>query len=250
MAVMAVANTSNGVRWTNGKTTGTAESLMALIDQIRRPHALVCEPAFYDELHELRRAFERLLAESGHRLVPITRTSKAALEAVAKRPLSERGLARLYLLAIQATADLGRPPREQDLSTTRSVLEVAHLMDLFDEGSDAVQGAVKIVGPYGSLDGPTRAALGDGQGYRAGVLVAAFRAASVAWNRDEFERLLGLTAGAHGPLTQTIRGWYVERNTVGASFERESALTWSEYRRALRQIFHRVRQQRGAAATA
>lgn len=113
----------------------------------------------------------------------------------------------------------------------------------FDDEPDVLLEALEAVGPYNTLDDATRAALGDGRTYQFDVLLAAYRAASVAPSRDAFERLLGLTAAANGPLTQTIRSWYVDKNT-SEDFVRESALTWSDYRRALRRVFHRVEEHR------
>jgi hypothetical protein len=69
----------------------------------------------------------------------------------------------------------------------------------------------------------------------------------VSTSRDGYERLLGLNAAAHGALARIVRGWYVQRNT-SITFERESVLTWSDYRRALRTIFHRVKATQMAAA--
>ena len=96
----------------------------------------------------------------------------------------------------------------------------------------------------------SQAALGDGSRYRLDVLLAAYRAASVATNRGDFERFLGLTEGASGSaLVHTIRSWYAARNTT-TEFNRESNLTWSEYRRALRTCYHRVSSARRISGSA
>jgi len=53
----------------------------------------------------------------------------------------------------------------------------------------------------------------------------------------------GLHVGAHGLLPHIIRRWYEERNTAEA-FAGESMLSWSDYRRALRAVFHAVKASR------
>ena len=86
-------------------------------------------------------------------------------------------------------------------------------------------------------------ALGDGLAYRADVLLAAYRAATVATSRKEFEQLIGMTSRSHSAMAHTLRTWYVERNTSD-HFERDSVLGWSDYRRALRSVYHAIKERR------
>ena len=243
MGLIAIAAVTGGVRWTDGQSEGTAGWLGELLDQLDRPHAVICEPRFYDGLGDVRRSLEDWLSERGHQLVPITEAVRSTLETAGRKKITGRGASRLLNLATVGTRAIGRLSADQDLLEVRAALQIAHVVDLFDDRPNVLLEALEAAGPYNSLDDATRAALGDGRTYRLDVLLAAYRAASIATSRDSFDRLLGLTAAAHGPLNQTLRAWYVEKNTSEA-YVRESALTWSDYRRALRRIFHRVKAHR------
>jgi hypothetical protein len=243
MALIAITAQATGIRWTDGRLLATAPWLGDLLDQLDRPHAIICEPQFYDDLRDVRRHVEDWLRERRHRLVPINEAAREVLQTAGGAKITGRGVTRLFAIATVGTHQLGRATPDGDLNELRAALEVAHLVDLFDERSAVREDALAAVGPYEALDESTRAALGAGSGYRIDVLLAAYRAASVSSSRDVFEQLLGLNAGAHGPLTQTIRAWYVEQNT-DEQFVRESVLGWADYRRSLRKIFHRVAEQR------
>jgi len=109
--------------------------------------------------------------------------------------------------------------------------------------------ALAAIGSLAALDPAARAALSEGPDFDLDVLLASYRAASVATSREVYERLLGLNASGHGALTRAIRAGYVARNTTDA-FQRDSVMTWSDYRRGLRTIFHRVKVGELAASTA
>lgn len=247
MAVIAIANLQSGVRWTNGRESGLAPHLGALLEQLDRPHAVLCEPPFYDNLRDVRRHLEEWLAGRGHRLVPVMPVAKATLEAAGGRAVTARGVERLFAIATIGSKRLGPITRDQDLMAVRAALQVAHVLDLFDEDATTFEEALRAAGPYGLLDSADQAALGDGRSYCEDVLIAAYRVASVATSKAAFDRLLGLTEASYGPLTQTVRNWYVERNTQ-TTFVRESVLAWTDYRRALRRLFHRFKEHRGRAA--
>jgi hypothetical protein len=156
-----------------------------------------------------------------------------------------RGVARLFALATVASREMPRITRDQDLHEVRAALQIAHLVDLYDETGIVLGDALVAAGPFASLDESTQAALGEGRGCQTDVLLAVYRVALVATSRDTFDRLLGLNGAAHGPLIQTVRAWYVERNT-NEVFVRNSSLSWDDYRRALRRLFHRIINHRRA----
>lgn len=243
MGLIAVAAARGGVRWTDGHSAGTAGSLGELMGKLDRPHAVICEPGSYDGLRDVRRALEDLLAERGHRLLPITESVRVTLERACGATCTGRSVTRLFTLTTVGARGISRTVAIHDLSQLRAALQVAHVVDLYDDRPQPLLEALDAVWPYGTLDDATRASLGDGRTYRLDVLLAAYRVASVATSRDAFDRLLGLTAAAHGSLTETIRAWYVEKNS-SEGFVRESALSWSDYRRALRRVFHRVKEHR------
>jgi hypothetical protein len=249
MALIVMAAGSRGFRWTaDGKSVLSAKSLAPLLETLVTPHALVCEPAFYDGLRDVRRHLEDWVAEQGHLLVPITQRSRVVLEAAGGERIEGRGLQRLYSIVVAGTQGLDRETtRGQGVWAVRDALDVAHALDLFDAAKRVLTVAIDASGPYQSLDALSRHALGDGASYSDDVLLAAYRVASVAGNRDAYERYLGLTADAHGDIARTIKGWYSVRNTSEGQFDRDSDLTWTDYRRALRMAFHRFKQGRAIA---
>lgn len=250
MALIAMASVTNGVRWTNGSTIQTAPSLAELLDQLDQPTAIVCEPEFYDALRDVRRHLEEWLGEREHQLVPISRQAKELLELAGGDLIEGRGVARLFALATVGSYRIVRIRQGQDIWTVRDALEVAHVVDVFLPRGEVLVDALRAVGPYDGLDPETRNALGNGHGYQLDVLLAAYRAASVARCRSEFEQLLGMNARGHGALVRTIRNWYTDRNTgVEDEFVRESVLTWAAYRRALRRLFHRIGEARRSEAS-
>lgn len=250
MALIAIASASIGVRWTDGSAIQTAQSLAELLEQLDEPTAVVCEPEFYNGLRNVRTHLEEWLGERVHQLVPVSRQAKELLELAGGSSIEGRGVARLFALATVGSDRIVQVRQGQDFWTVRDALEVAHLVDVFMPRAEVLVDALRGVGPYDSLDLETRNALGYGDGYQLDVLLAAYRAASVARSRPEFERLLGLSASGHGALARTIRGWYTDRNTdAEAVFVRESALTWADYRRALRRLFHRVIEARRSEAS-
>jgi hypothetical protein len=249
MSLIAVRSTNRGVRWTaDGRVVSSTPALSALIEQLGEPSALVCEPALFDGLRDVRRYLEQWLAEDGHILVPMSAGARAVLEHAGGLAIRGRGVVRLYALATLGADALDRRAAETaDVWDVRDALEVALASDIFGDPIRSKARALEATGPFVSLDPAVRLALGDGDDFHRGALLAAYRAASVSTSRDGYERLLGLNAGAHGSLPRIVRGWYVERNT-NTAFERESVMTWSDYRRALRTIFHRVKEAQSAAA--
>ena len=253
MALITLESTSKGVRWTtDGQEITTSPALSAILQHLEEPSAFVCEPAFFDRLRDVRRYLVEYLAKSGHALAPMSPGARTVLEQAGGAAIRGRGVARLYALATLGANGL-RPEvsRTASLWEVRDALEVAFAADLFGDETAAKERALRAVGPFALLDPDGRRVLGDAGDYRWDVLLAAYRAASVSTGRDDYERLLGLAAGAHGALARAIRGWYATRNTT-AEFERQSVLTWSDYRRVLRTLFHRVKTARvrneGAAA--
>lgn len=250
MAFIVVAANSKGVRWTDdGKTVHQARSLAAVLDTLDTPTAIVCEPAFYDGLRDVRRVMEQWVAERGHQLVPVTRKASAVLEAAAGPNIKGRGLAHVYSIVSEGSAGLiSLRGKGQDVWSIRDAADVAHALDLHGAGV-TLTNALAVVGPYDSLGPEMRRALGDGVAYDVSVLLAAYRAALVSPDRGTFEAYLGLTAGSHGGMARTIKAWYVARNTTD-EFGRGGDLTWTDYRRALRHVYHAVREGQVAAASA
>lgn len=253
MALIAIEENGDGdVRWTSdGRTTHTAPSLRALSEGLSEPHAVLCEPIFYLGLRDVRAICAETLAAGGHRLVPVSGTAKAVLEAAAGPGVTGSDVERLFAIAVAGRAGLDRHTAcGHDLWAVRDALDVAHAIDTAHDPAAVLASAVGSVGPYAALEPAVRAALGDGRAYRADVLLAAYRAATVATSRVAFERFLGRSEGAHGAMAHTIRAWYVAANTTAAGFERESVLTWSQYRSALRSVFSRVKASRREEASA
>lgn len=245
MALITLESTSNGVRWTtDGQEVATAPALAAILNQLDEPSAFVCEPALFDGLRDVRHYLVEYLAESGHVLAPMTSRARAVLEQAGGAAIRGRGVVRLYALATRGATGL-RPEVLQTagLWEVRDALEVAFAADMYGDGAAARERACGAAGPYALLDADARFALGEAGDYRWDVLLAVYRAASVSTGRDDYERLLGLAAGAHGALARVIRGWYVRRNST-VEFERQSVLTWSDYRRALRTLFHAMKATR------
>lgn len=249
MAFIAMAAGSRGFRWTaDGQSIESARSFTEFLETLEKPHTLVCEPAFYDGLRDVRRHLEDWVEEHGHMLVPITPRPRVVLVAAGGEHVVGRGLKRLYSMVDSGTRALDRETtRGHDAWAVRDALNVAHALDLFDDAKRVQAAAIDAFGSYESLDALSRHALGDGASYSDEVLLAAYRAASVAGTRDEFERFLGLNAAAHGEIARTIRAWYRVRNTTEGQFDRDSDLTWTDYRRALRMAFHRFNQGRALA---
>ena len=154
---------------------------------------------------------------------------------------------RLFAAALVAADGLNRTiAAGQDWRGVRDTLDLACAVAEF-EGSEpgTVSDARAALGPYGALDPELQLALGDGTDYAPDFLRAVSLAAGVATNRPDFERYLALTAGgARGPIGRIVHAWYVERNTGSAGFQRESVLTWSSYRHALRQAYRQIASAR------
>src|SRR5262249_14267267 len=139
------------------------------------------------------------------------------------------GPARLFDIAVKGSAKLDKKTSDgQDFWDVRGALEVAHMVDLALRKGDMLSHSRAMVLPYEALDEHARKALGDGDDYCEEMLLASFRAASVATTREAFEGYLGLSSRGHGPLTGTIRGWYRERNNSDY-FDDAPFPTWSEY---------------------
>jgi hypothetical protein len=251
MTLIAIESTAKGFRWTpDGHEVSFAPTPSAVLERLHEPSAIVCEPAFFDGLRDVRRYLEELLTEHGHTLVPMTAGARTVLERARGSSIRGRGVARLHALA---TSGSERPDPKPSPPRAARVA-----------GSSAAKGPVAASARVAACSGsPKRSAASATSraprtSHRSAVPrarrsrpseLAAYRAASVSTSRDLYERLLGLNAGAHGALTRAIRGWYVARNTT-AAFERDSVMTWSDYRRALRAIFHRVKAAQIEAAAA
>jgi hypothetical protein len=252
MAFIAMAAGTGGFRWTaDGQSIESAKSFTALLETLEKPQALVCEPAFYNGLLDVRRHLENWVEEQGHVLVPIIPRPRVVLVAAGGERIEGRGLKRLYSIVDAGTRGLDRETtRGQHVWAVRDALDIAHALDVSDDAKRVLTIAIEAFGPYESLDALSRHALGNGASYSDGVLLATYRAASVAGARDSYERYLGLNAAAHGEIARTIRGWYRVRNTIENEFHRDSDLIWTDYRRALRMAFHRFNQVRALASPA
>jgi hypothetical protein len=252
MAFIAMAAGTGGFRWTaDGQSIESARSFKEFLATLEQPYALVCEPAFYDGLLDVRRHLENWVEEQGHMLVPISPRPRVVLVAAGGERIEGRGLKRLYSIVDAGTQGLDRETtRGQDVWAVRDALDIAHALDVSDDAKRVLTIAIDDFGPYELLDALSRHALGNGASYSDDVLLAAYRAASVAGTRDAFERYLGLNAAAHGEIARTVRGWYRARNTIEGHFERDSGLTWTDYRRALRIAFHRFNEDRALAKRA
>lgn len=242
MGLIAIESMSTGIRWTtDGTNVATAPTLDVLLAELREPHAFVCEPEFFDGLRDVRHHLETWLGEHGHRLFPMTSGARDVLEAAGGVLVSGRGVRRLHALAIVGSARIDRESiRGEDFWDIRDALGIAHAVDVYAGAGRALAQAIGVIGPYSSWDQTGRRALGDGRAYRADVVLAAYRVATISPNRDTFEGLLGLSRSGHGPLTWTIRSWRANDVTPGA----EADVPWAEYRLALRRIFHLVISQR------
>jgi len=250
MALITVETTTCGVRWTgDGREAEKATGLFAVLNELDGPTAIICEPAFFDGLRDVRRYLIEALAEEGHVLAAMTPRGRAVLERAAGSSVRGRGVVRLHAIATRGAAGLSPALRTAGIWDVRDALEVAFAVDRFGDINAAKERALAMVGSFDSLDADARHALGELGDYRWDVALAACRAASVSTGRDDYERFLGLAVGGQGALARSVRGWYAERNTT-VEFERESVLTWSSYRRALRTLFHRVQAGRGEARAA
>jgi hypothetical protein len=243
VSLITIESTETGVRWTtDGLVIKTAIALRACLEQLGEPSAVVCEPAFFEGLRDVRQYLDELVSEYGHTLVSLTSGARKVLELAGGSAIRGTGVARLHALATLGSAGLDHGVTDvAGIWEVRDALDVALAADQFFGATEAKARALAAAGPYAALDPATRLAVCDGEDYRWDVLLAAYRAGSVSGNRDDYERLLGLTAGAHGALARTINAWYVERNTNDL-FERESVMTWSDYRHALRSLFHNVKK--------
>ena len=129
---------------------------------------------------------------------------------------------------------------DHELPAVRGALDVAHALALGGLELPALQAAREALGPCAALDVPSRLALGEGD-YDPALFVAMALTAAAAPSRPVFERLLGLhEQRGWGPLGGAVRSWYRTRNSGSAGFTRESVLTWSAYRRALRSAYARI----------
>lgn len=253
MAIVAVEGDWDHVRWTiDGRRTQHATSIQAVVGRLTEPTVVLCEPAFYDGLRDVRDVLREVLSDQGHGFASVSRGARAVLEAASGNHSAGTGVKDLYAIVVAGVDGIDwQVGRRFDRWDVRDALDVVHAIDIGNGSSSVAAQAVNVIGPYAGLDAQSQSALGDGSRYRLDVLLAAHRAASVATNRGDFERFLGLTEGASGSgMVHTIRSWYAACNTT-TEFDRESNLTWSEYRRALRICYHRVTSARrlpGSAA--
>ncbi len=247
MALIAIERDRDRIRWTeDGTTVQDAPSLGSLAERLPGPTVVLCQPSFFDADPILRRWLERDLAGQGHTLVVLTARARSVLgDAPGAATLGPdvRGL------HASATAGSARLDHEtgagRDWYAVRDALDAAHAMAVATRWHPALDAALAALGPYAALEVDARLALGDGEAYRVDLLLAVALAATVATNRDDFERFLGLSARhAPGSMSRAVRGWYAARNTGPDGFVRESALTWSAYRRALRWAYHRITSAR------
>jgi hypothetical protein len=244
MALIAIdwADDDN-VRWTqDGQTVHRATCLEAVAEMLPPPSVLVCGPWFYGSDRAVQRMLREILAEHGHTLVSLGRRAAAVLAPACGEDPGGCGVAWLHALAAGASAGLDwRTAAGHDSSDVRDALDVAHALITAPGSVDPAPESIAALGPYATLDAETQLALGDGQAYRADLLVAIALAADVAANRGDFERFLGLNKGGGiGSMSHAVHAWYGSRNTGPEGFERESVLTWSAYRRALRCAYHQI----------
>ncbi|HEX7600131.1 MAG TPA: hypothetical protein VF316_00950 [Polyangiaceae bacterium] len=213
-----------------------------MAEMLPKPSVFVCEPWFYRCDRADRRVLCEVLAEHSHTLVSIGRKAAAVLAPGCGEDPENSGIAWLHALAAAAATGLDRRTAAgHDWPDVRDALDVAHALISASAGLDAAPESIAALGPYAELDAETRLALGDGHAYRADLLVAIALAADVATNRRDFERFLGLNKGGGiGSMSHAVHAWYGSRNTGPEGFERESVLTWSAYRRALRWAYHRI----------
>ena len=251
MAIVAIQEVGNRIQWTaDGRTVHTTACVEALTAELAEPHAVICEPTFYDGLVDVGRVLSGLLATHGHRLVPVGRGAKAALESAAGDKDLGSGVCRLFSIVTAGSRRLDRlRTNVESRWDVKDALDVIHGIDTISPSMLDFDLAKEAAGQYEDLAEPLRRALGGGIRYRADVLFAAYRASTVATSRNEFEQFLGLTAGSHGAMALTLRTWYVVRNTSD-HFERDSVLGWSDYRRALRSLYHRMKVGRDSSLAA
>ena len=166
MAITAIGGTWERVRWTtDGRSVGRAASINTLAGRLSIPQAIVCEPAFYDGLREVRNVLRDSVAERGHRLVVVNPGARAVLEAAAGGRLSGSGVVRLHSIVVAGAAGLDRQVvRGHDRWGVRDALDVVHAIDTVHETAKVAALAVAAVGPYAALDDSGQRALGDGQG--------------------------------------------------------------------------------------
>ncbi len=247
MALIAIERDRDRIRWTDdGATVQDAPSLGSLAERLPGPTVVLCQPSFFDADPILRRWLERDLAGQGHTLVVLTAGALSVLGDGAGAATHGPGVRGLLSSATAGSARLDHTTGAgRDWYAVRDALDAAHALAVATRRHPALDDALAVLGPYAALEVDARLALGDGEAYRVELLLAVALAATVATNRDDFERFLGLSARhAQGSMSRAVHGWYAARNTGPDGFARESALTWSAYRRALRWAYHRITSAR------
>lgn len=231
------------VRWADGAGVHVAGSLVALAERLAPGSVLLCEPSFYSCNSEERRFLASELALAGQQLVPVARRPREILETLAGPVAARSRVGWLRAISLAGSAALDhRVLGAHEHSAVHGALDVAHAVALGGVALPALAAAREGLGPYDALDEHTRLALGDGQDYHPALLAAIALGAAAAPSRDDFERLLGLSnTPGWGSIRTAVRSWYATRNTgPDGGFARESVLTWSAYRRALREAYGRI----------
>jgi len=242
MAVISIEWGENSrVRWADATGVHTSSTLLALAERLPAASILLCEPSFYSCNTDERRFLAAELSGQSHVLVPAPRAGREVLEAIAGRVAARSRVGWLRAISVAGAAGLDHTvSREYTANSVHDALDIAHAVALGGVELPGLTAARQALGPYRDLDEPMRLALGDGQAYGPGVFAALALVAAVARSRDDFDRLLGLSESpGWGSVRGAVRGWYRTRNG-GEDFVRESVLTWSAYRRALRAAYSRI----------
>ena len=218
MVLIAIERDRDRIRWTeDGATVQDAPSLGSLAERLPGSTVVLCQPSFFDDDPILRRWLERDLAGQGHTLVVLTAGALSVLGDAPGDATHGPGVRELLSSATAGSARLDHTTGAgRDWYAVRDALDAAHALAVATRRHPALDDALAVA-----------------------------LAATVATNRDDFERFLGLSARhAHGSMSRAMHGWYAARNTGPDGFARESALTWSAYRRALRWAYHRITSAR------
>lgn len=229
----------------DGKAVERLPDVGALLDRLATPHRIVCEATLESYDAGRRAAVLARIDRDGHELVVFNPRQTARARKRWDVTKSDANDARvIFRLAAEGRVHLMAAVEPDPVWTRRR--DVANRQYTRIRGSarkdELVVAAEAALGPYHDLDDDARAALGNGKGWMASVVAAAFFAAQWARSRDEFERLLGLHASAYPSLLRS------EIHKHGYPHLAKRDVTWAQLRRELRRVyrtFSRARRDAG-----
>lgn len=232
----------------DGETVTALDGIADLVSLLEAPHKLVAESTFECWDSERRLRLLEQIRDAGHELYVFRplRTARAR-QAWDIRKSHEADARVIFRIADQAPTHVYRAiavPNAAEVAQREELNATYNMLRIEGGKADLVAHAKAILGPHKELK-KTRPLLAVALGatdYTDTALAAPFFVAQHARSRDEFERLLGMSASARPSLLRSEIHNHVWRRVAKREFTdpvtgEQRVLTMSEFRRELRSLY-------------